>query len=258
LDLPEVQAIFREYTDVRAVSISNAQRAPVPWVSFLATVYHGIDLAQFTLKSHPGGYLAFLGRTSPEKGMDAAIRVARRAGMPLKVAARMPLPFRNEPDVRADWEHWQQVVVPLLGPDVELVGEVAGRDKDQFLGNAAALLFPIRWPEPFGLVTIEALACGTPVLAMRAGSVPELIRDGMTGFVCDNEEALVAAVGRISEIDRAACRGEAERRFSAAAMADAYEVIYEGLARSRLVTFGPGPASKQRAPVQKVPAAPPR
>jgi glycosyltransferase involved in cell wall biosynthesis len=206
----------------------------------MATVYHGIDLGQFTFNPRSGSYLAFLGRASPEKGLDTAIRVARRCGLPLKVAVRMPLPFKDDPNVRADWEHWQHVVQPLLGQDVELIGEVAGSRKDEFLRNAAALLFPIRWPEPFGLVMVEALACGTPVLALRAGSVPEVIRDWATGFIRDTEDDLVEAVGHLSEIDRGACRREAERRFCASAMADAYEQVYERLRQSRPVIFDVG------------------
>jgi glycosyltransferase involved in cell wall biosynthesis len=172
LDLSELQLVFRESTDVPLVSISNAQRTPVPRANFVATVYHGIDVNQFTLNRQPGSYLAFIGRMSPEKGLDTAIRVARRARIPLKVAVRMPLAFKDDPNVRGDWEYWEHVVQPLLGEGVDLIGEVDGPRKDEFLRNAAALLFPIRWPEPFGLVMVEALACGTPVLALRAGSVP--------------------------------------------------------------------------------------
>jgi glycosyltransferase involved in cell wall biosynthesis len=230
LDLPELQPLYREMLDVPLVSISDAQRRPVPWANWVATVHHGIRLDEFTFNPRPGRYLAFLGRISPEKGLDTAIRVARRAGLPLKVAARMPLPFTTDPNVRADWEYYEGVVEPLLrAADVELVGEVSGAAKDEVLRGAAALLFPIRWPEPFGLVMPEALACGTPVLALRAGSVPEVLEDGVTGFVCDDEDGLVAAVDRLGALDRARCRAEAERRFSAAAMADRYERVYARL-----------------------------
>jgi glycosyltransferase involved in cell wall biosynthesis len=233
LDLPELQPVFREFADVPLVSISQAQRAPVAWANFVTTVHHGIDLDQFTFNPRPSNYLGFLGRISPDKGLDTAIRVARQAGLPLKVAARMPLPYRNDPNVRADWDYWECVVRPLLGSDVELIGEVSGAQKDAFLREAAALLFPVRWPEPFGLVMPEALACGTPVLALRCGSVPEVIRDGITGFACETEHELVEAVGHLEEIDRWQCRREAERRFSPAAMADAYERVYEGLLERR-------------------------
>ncbi|HZS02972.1 MAG TPA: glycosyltransferase family 4 protein [Chloroflexota bacterium] len=234
LDLPELQPVYREFADVPLVSISDAQRRPIAWANWVATVHHGIVLDELSFSSRPGGYLAFLGRISPEKGLDTAIRVARRTGLPLKVAARMPLPFTNDPNVRTDWEYYEQVIQPLLrDAPVELVGEVSGPAKAQFLGGAAALLFPIRWPEPFGLVMPEALACGTPVLALRAGSVPEVLTDGVTGFVRDDEDGLVAAVDRLGELDRARCRAEAERRFSAAAMADRYERVYAQLAEDR-------------------------
>jgi glycosyltransferase involved in cell wall biosynthesis len=229
LDLPEYEPLYREFADAPLVSISDAQRTPVAWANFVATVYHGIDLNQFTFNPIPQDYLAYLGRVSLEKGLDTAIRVARKAGRPLRVMARMPLPFRNDPSVRADWEYWEHMVQPLLGSDVEMVGEPDDAERDALLRNAAALLFPIRWPEPFGLVMAEALACGTPVVALSGGSVPEVVRDGVTGFVCDTEDELVAAVGRLAALDRWTCRREAERRFSPAAMARAYERVYERL-----------------------------
>ncbi len=230
LDLPELGPLFREFDDIPLVSISNAQRRPVPRANWVATVYHGIPLDEFTFNPEPGSYLAFLGRISPDKGLDIAIRVAQRAGMRLCIAARRPLPFRHDPSVRADWDYYEQVVQPLLqGPRVELIGQVGDQEKNDFLGNAAALLFPIQWPEPFGLVMPEVLACGTPVLALRNGSVPEVIEHGVTGFVCDTEDDLVAAVERIGEIDRARCRAEVERRFSPSAMVECYEQVYEQL-----------------------------
>jgi glycosyltransferase involved in cell wall biosynthesis len=230
LDLPDLQPLYRQFNDVPLVSISNAQREPVPDANWTATIYHGIELGEYTFNARGGGYLAFLGRISPEKGLDTAIRIARAAGVPLLIGARMPLPHTHDPEVRKDWEYWENEVQPLLeGKQVELLGQLGGTDKDEFLRNAAALLFPIRWPEPFGLVIAEALACGTPVLALRAGSVPELVEDGVTGFVRDTEEELVEAVGHISELDRARCRAEAERRFSPVAMVEAYERIYDEL-----------------------------
>jgi glycosyltransferase involved in cell wall biosynthesis len=202
----------------------------VPQVNWTDTVYHGIDLDALTFNPHAGEYLAFLGRISPDKGVDIAIRVARAAHMPLKIAARKPLPFKNDPEVRRDWEYYQQEVQPLLrGRDVEFIGEVDGATKDEFLGHAAALLFPIRWPEPFGLVMVEALACGTPVLALCDGSVPEVIDDGRTGCICHDEQELVEATARIAEFKRKDCRAEVERRFSPAAMATGYERVYERL-----------------------------
>jgi glycosyltransferase involved in cell wall biosynthesis len=227
LDLPECGPLYQEFADLPLVSISNAQRRPLRQANWVATIHHGIALSEFTFNPNPGAYLAFLGRISPDKGLDTAIHIARRAGQPLHVAARRPLPFQGDPEVRRDWEYWEQIIQPLLRePGVEFVGELGGTAKSQFLAGAAALLFPIRWPEPFGLVMPEALASGTPVLALRAGSVPEVIEDGVTGFVRDTADELVEAVGRIGELSRARCRAEAERRFAASAMADAYERVY--------------------------------
>jgi glycosyltransferase involved in cell wall biosynthesis len=230
LDVPTLLPAYRAFAELPLVSISNAQRRPLARANWLGTVYHGIDLDQFTFNPAPGQYLAFLGRISPDKGLDVAIRVAQRAGWPLKVAARPPLSFSDNPEVIRDREYFEQVIQPLLAePGVELIGEVGGPQKDEFLGHAAALLFPIRWPEPFGLVMPEALACGTPVLALRDGSVPEVIEQGVTGFICHLEDELVQAVQRIPELDRGRCRSEAARRFSPAAMADGYEQIYAHL-----------------------------
>jgi glycosyltransferase involved in cell wall biosynthesis len=243
LDLPELSPLYQEFKDMPLVSISNAQRKPIPDANWVATVYHGIDLNDHTFNPEPGNYLAFLGRISPEKGLDTAIRIARRAGVPIKIAAREPLPFTDDPNVRADWDFYETKVKPLLKePGVEMVGPVGGRDRDAFLGNAAALLFPICWPEPFGLVMPEALLSGTPVLAFRQGSVPEILVDGETGFIRDTEDELVAAADRLADLDRAHCRAEAERRFSPSMMAQAYERVYSeiihrygGLARQRAV-----------------------
>jgi glycosyltransferase involved in cell wall biosynthesis len=232
LDQPELGPLFREFGEIPLVSISDAQRKPVSDARWVATVHHGIELGGYTPEPRPGAYLAFLGRVSRDKGVDTAIRVADRAGKTLRIAARMPLPYRDDPEARADWEYYQDEVEPLLGRRrARMVGEVGGRRKDAFLGQAAALLFPIRWPEPFGLVMAEALACGTPVIALGRGSVPEVIEHGVTGFVCDDEDAMVAAVGRLGEIDRRRCRAEAERRFSPDAMAGAYERVYRSLVR---------------------------
>ncbi len=235
LDLPELQPVYRRFDDVPLVSISDAQRQPVPWADWVATVYHGIELQEYTFNPKPGRYLAFLGRISPEKGLDTAIRVAKRAGTRLRVAARRPLRIRNDPNVRRDWEHYHNEVVPLIERQhVTMVGEVAGPAKDRFLRNALALIFPIRWPEPFGLVMAEALACGTPVVALNQGSVPEVVQDGVTGFICETEDELVEAVKRVPELDRRTCRAEAERRFSPDAMATAYEAVYAQLMAKRV------------------------
>ncbi|MDQ6670509.1 MAG: glycosyltransferase family 4 protein [Chloroflexota bacterium] len=230
LDLPSLMPTYRAFSDLPLVSISDAQRRPLARANWVGTVHHGIDLDQFTFNPGRGQYLAFLGRISPDKGLDVAIRVARRAGWRLQVAARPPLPFSDNPEVLRDREYFEHVIQPLLSePGVELIGEVGGAQKDEFLGNAAALLFPIRWPEPFGLVMPEALACGTPVLALSEGSVPELVDHGSTGFVCHMEDELVRAVERLPELDRYHCRSEAERRFSPASMAQTYERIYAQL-----------------------------
>ena len=242
LDLPQLEPLFVHFADVPLVSISNAQRAPVPYANWVATIYHGIELDQYTFSPRSGQYLAFLGRISPDKGVDVAIRVARRAGLPLRIAARRPLPFKNDPEARKDWDYFDHVLQPLLDDaHVELVGEVGGKRKDAFLRHAAALLFPIQWPEPFGLVMAEALACGTPVVALRAGSVPEVLEDGLTGYIRETEAELVEAVNRIDELDRARCRAEAERRFSPSAMAEAYEQVYAALvAGERVRAPAPG------------------
>ncbi|MFN8556429.1 MAG: glycosyltransferase [Dehalococcoidia bacterium] len=189
-----------------------------------------------------GDYLAFLGRISPLKGLDTAIGVARRAGMPLKIAARMPLDLPGDAESQADWRYFHEQIEPHLHePGIEYVGEVTDGEKSEFLG-AAALLFPIRWPEPFGLVMAEALACGTPVLALRRGSAPEVIEDGITGFIADDERELAGAVDRLSDIDRARCRRAAETRFSAGAMVDRYEHVYRGLIIQNAGASGKAPA----------------
>jgi glycosyltransferase involved in cell wall biosynthesis len=225
LDIPELPLLYREYRGVPVVSISHAQRRPLPWLNWQATVYHGLPPGLHPFYEKPGDYLAFLGRISPEKGVARAIEIARRVGMPLRAAAKVD---------RADRDYYELVIKPLLkesAPLVEFVGEVGGRDKDELLGRAAAVLFPIDWPEPFGLVMIEALACGTPVIAFRRGSVPEVMDDGVTGFVVDDVDGAVRAVGRLGELSRRRCRAAFERRFGAARMARDYAAVYRRLAR---------------------------
>jgi glycosyltransferase involved in cell wall biosynthesis len=227
LDVPQLWPAYQAFSELPLISISAAQRRPLQNANWLATVHHGIDVESFTFNPDRGRYLAFLGRISPDKGLDVAIRAARRAGWPLMIAARPPLPFVDNPEARRDREYFEHVIRPLLAePGVELIGEVGGVEKDRFLGGAAALLFPIRWPEPFGLVMPESLACGTPVLAFREGSVPEVLEHGVTGFVGHTEDDLVAAVERLDELDRGVCRLVAERRFSPSAMAEAHERVY--------------------------------
>jgi len=196
----------------------------MPWANWQATVYHGLPRDLHTFRERPSDYLAFLGRISPEKRLDRAIEIARRAGRKLKVAAKI---YPEERD------YYTQVIEPLLHASrsfVEFLGEVGGRDKDEFLGNAYALLFPIDWAEPFGLVMIEALACGTPVIARSCGSVPEVLTPGRTGFIADTVDEMAEAICRLGSIDRGVCRREVETRFSVALMVDRYEAIYERLA----------------------------
>lgn len=219
LDLPELVPLFHEYSDMPVVSISDAQREPVPHAGWIGTVHHGYPLDQFVFHPEPGDYLAFLGRVSPEKRVDRAIAIAVACGWPLRIAAKVD-PF--------DAAYFEEQIRPLLDhPLVEFVGEIGEQDKSDFLGNAAALLFPIDWPEPFGLVMIEALACGTPVVAFRGGSVPEVIEDGVSGFVVDDLSDAIAATRRVGALDRAACRAAFERRFTVARMAHEYVALYE-------------------------------
>ena len=227
LDLPDLPRLYARFPDVPVVSISASQRAPLPDAHWIGTVHNGVDTTRLAFHPDGGDYLAFLGRISPEKGLDRAIAIARRAGLPIKVAARMPLGNGDNPTVRADWEYYRSVVEPLFAePGVEYVGELGDRDKAAFLGNARALLFPIDWPEPFGLVMAEALACGTPVLARRRGSVPEVVADGITGFIGESDDDLVRLASRLNDVCRDACRTEAVCRFSVEAMTDGYEEVY--------------------------------
>ena len=221
LDIPELAPLYREFHDLPLVSISDAQRAPLPWPDWRATVYHGIPLDLYRPTDAPGQYLAFIGRISPEKRLDIAIEIARRAALPLKVAAKID-------DV--DRRYFDQTIQPLLADSrVEFLGELGDADKQQLLGNALALVFPIDWPEPFGLVMIEAMACGTPVIAFPCGSVREVVDEGVTGFVVANVEEAARAVAKARNLDRARCRRQFERRFSARRMAEDYLEVYRQL-----------------------------
>ena len=222
LDLPDLAPLFRRYPDLRLVSISEAQRRPMPWASWIGTVHHGLPRALLAPGPGRGGYLAFLGRISPEKRVDRAIRIARRAGMPLRIAAKIE---------KIDLGYYESVVRPMLAqPGVEFVGEIGEREKAPFLGNAAALLFPIDWPEPFGLVMIESMACATPVLAFDCGSVREVITPEASGWIVSSEDEAVAALERLGSIDRAACRRAFEERFTAERMAHDYLRLYRKVA----------------------------
>ncbi len=219
LDLPDLVPLYQEFPQARVVSISDSQREPLPDANWQGTVYHGLPEDLYTFREGAGSYLAFLGRVSREKQVDRAIEIAKKTGMTLKIAAKVD---------KADEAYFKEEIEPLLNdPLIELIGEIGEEDKDEFLGNAYALLFPIDWPEPFGLVMTEAMACGTPVIAFPGGSVPEVIEDGVNGFICDSIDEAVAAVERIPTLSRRKCRDVFEERFSATRMAKDYIAIYE-------------------------------
>jgi glycosyltransferase involved in cell wall biosynthesis len=225
LDLPDIAPVFARFADVPVVSISDAQRAPLRDIAWQATVHHGFPEALYRFEPRPGDYLAFLGRISPEKGIDRAIEIARRTGHRLRVAAKID---------RVDRDYYtRHIAAQLHQPHVEFLGEIGERDKQELLGGARALVFPINWPEPFGMVMVEAMACGTPVIAYRCGSVREVIDHGVTGLICDGIDQAVAAVGRIGELSRAACRAAFEQRFTAARMASDYTAIYHRIVHCR-------------------------
>jgi len=221
LDIPDLVSVYQNFRELPVVSISNAQRAPLPWANWQGTVLHGMPKKSLTPGQGNGNYLAFVGRVSPEKGLDEAIDIALRSGMKLKMAAKV-----DQSDVR----YFEKRIKPLLNHGLlEFVGEIGHDAKSEFIGDAAALLFPIRWPEPFGIVMIEALACGTPVIAYRQGSVPEIIENRVTGFIVADSDAAVAAVKKIGTIDRQTCRKQFERHFSDQRMASDYVSIYQRL-----------------------------
>ena len=224
LDLPELQPVFNTFREVPVVSISDNQRLPLPQANFAATVYHGLPEHLLTPKSDATpGYLAFLGRIAPEKRCDRAIEIALAAGMKLKIAAKVD---------KVDVEYFEQKIKPMLGhPDIEFIGEINETQKQDFLANAIGLLTPIDWPEPFGLVMIEAMACGTPVIAFRHGSVPEVIDEGLTGFAVSSIEEAIEATKRLTSLPRAGVRSRFEQRFTARRMAEDYVALYERLCR---------------------------
>jgi glycosyltransferase involved in cell wall biosynthesis len=218
LDLKDLPEVYRRWPKYPLVSISDAQRAHLRFANWVGTVHHGMPEALYAFSPSPRGYLAFLGRISPEKGPDRAIAIAKRLGMPLRIAAKVDA---------ADAAYFEAHIRPLLdNPLIEFVGEIGDGQKSDFLGGAEALLFPIEWPEPFGLVMIEAMACGTPVVGYRHGSAPEVIDEGVTGYLVDGEDEAVAAVGRARALDRRQVRRRFDRRFSATAMARGYLDLY--------------------------------
>jgi len=226
LDLADLAQVYECWRGFGLVSISNQHRTPIPDANWLATVPHGLPRNRYRFHERPSGnYLAFVGRASPEKGLESAIQIAIRAGIPLKIAAKVDT---------ADRIYFAAHIRPLLAnPLIEFVGEIGDEQKSQFVGNARALLFPIRWPEPFGLVMIEAMACGTPVIAFRRGAVPEVIEEGVSGFIVDTEDEAVAALTRLGQLERSVVRAAFERRFTAERMAKDYVRVYASLCQSQ-------------------------
>jgi glycosyltransferase involved in cell wall biosynthesis len=219
----DLELLFEENPDIRLISISDDQRRPFPGANWLATIHHGLPRNLHTFREQAGDYLLFIGRVSPQKRLDRAIEIALRSGRRLRIAAKI---------YEEDRAYHEAVIAPMLRQaksQVEFLGEVGGRDKDELIGDAAALLFPIDWPEPFGLVMIESLACGTPVIAWPHGSVPEVIENGRTGYVVETIDDAVVAVENLGQIDRACCRQTFEQRFDARYMARQYEAVYQGL-----------------------------
>lgn len=236
LDIPDLIPLYQEFRDMPVVSISDSQRKPLPDVNWRGTVYHGLPEDLYPFREEPGTYLVFLGRISPEKRLDRAIEIAIRVGMPLKIAAKVD---------RADREYFSTVIVPLLAhPLIEYIGEIGDDGKSEFLGNAHALLFPIDWPEPFGMVMIEAMASGTPVIAYPRGAVPEVIENGVNGFIVRSIDEAVRATEQVSTLSRRRCRDIFEARFSARRMALGYLEIYEKLLVSQ-------PSARLCAPTER-------
>lgn len=221
LDLPELQPVFDTFSSVPVVSISNAQRRPLQQAHWIRTVYHGLPEKLFVPKPVTPSYFAFLGRIAPEKRVDRAIRIAQHCGIPLKIAAKVD---------RADRDYYEEEIRPMLAsPNIEYIGEIGDQDKSEFLSGAIALLVPIDWPEPFGLVMIEAMACGTPVIAFNRGSVPEIIDEGVTGFIVEDEAGAIGTVDRLAHLSREGVRQRFEERFTARRMALDYLSLYRGL-----------------------------
>ncbi len=230
LDLPDLVPIYQEFSEMPVISISRAQRKPLPWVNWVGNVYHGLPKELFSFHPVPGKYLAFIGRISPEKRPDRVIEIATAAGIPVKMAAKVD---------RVDRAYFEEKIKPLMdSPWVEFVGEIGDHDKNDFLGSALACLFPIDWPEPFGLAMIEAMACGTPTIAFRNGSVPEIIEDGVSGFIVDSVKAAVKAVERVGFIDRKSCRAAFESRFTSKRMTHDYLRIYNQMIGHREQSSG--------------------
>ena len=226
LDLPDLPAVMGAYPEAHLVSVSDRQRQPLPEAGWVATVYNGLDLSLFRFEDRVGDYFTFVGRISPEKNLEGAIAISRHTGIPLRIAAKVD---------RVDVDYYESVIAPLIdGRHVEYLGELGDEDKSVLLGGARALLFPVAWPEPFGLAMTEAMACGTPVLALDVGSIPEVVADGVTGFIGASVDELVQVADRVEQLDRQACRTRVEDCFSSGAMADGYEAVYRALAPPRV------------------------
>jgi glycosyltransferase involved in cell wall biosynthesis len=243
LDLPDLGPFFKTFSDAPLVSISKSQRQSLPGVNWAGTVHHGLPPTLLPYRpSAAGGYLAFLGRISQEKRPDRAIEIAKRANMPLLMAAKVD---------KADQEYWTTTVKPLIdeNPLVTYIGEIAETEKADFLGGAAALLFPIDWPEPFGLAMIEAMACGTPVIAFRNGSVEEIVNDGVSGFIVNSIDEALSAVANLDKLSRKMTRHAFEKRFTVASMANAYIDIYEALPDEQRAVPIPRRPSERRSGV---------
>jgi glycosyltransferase involved in cell wall biosynthesis len=249
-DSADLKALYAGFPEMPLVSISNSQRTPIPHANFLGTVYHGLPLKLLRPTFHPrGGYLAFLGRISPEKGVERAIAIARTYNVPLKIAAKVD---------KVDEAYFREIVVPLLDhPGIEFIGEIDERTKPEFLGEAQALLFPIDWPEPFGLVMIEAMACGTPVLAFRNGSVPEIIEDNLTGRIVSSMDEAMLALPEVIALDRRAVRRRFEERFSATRMAKDYVSLYRKLLKQSTLVDAPSLAPSLSPAVTTLMSPPP-
>jgi glycosyltransferase involved in cell wall biosynthesis len=241
LDSPDLVPLYRRYKNMPVISISLKQRAPLPWINWVGNVYHGLPQDHLSLGDGHGKYLAFLGRISPEKRVDRAIEIANRLSMPLKIAAKID---------GADRVYYEREIKHLLNsPNVEFIGEIDEQQKGEFLGNAYAYLFPIDWPEPFGLTMIESMACGTPAIAFNCGSVPEIITNGLSGFIVDNVEDAAKAVQQVATLDRAAIRAEFINRFSALKMAQQYVKLYEA---SITKLYEPSATAKSAGPDTEV------
>jgi glycosyltransferase involved in cell wall biosynthesis len=242
LDLPSLRGLVRSFPDTQFVSISESHRRPLPQLSWLGTVHHGLPADLFRPVPRSNGYLVFLGRIAPEKGPDIAIRLAKAAGLPLRIAAKIP---------RDESRYFRERVEPFIDDNsVTFVGEVGDREKQELLGGAAALLFPIDWPEPFGLVMIEAMACGTPVIAWRRGSVPEIIEHGVTGFIVDSEAEAVRAIRQLDQLDRSVIRKRFNERFTAKRMAEDYCRLYGKL----IAPMRERPKRRENRRIERAPA----